>query len=281
MNKRIVATLATLGVLFVGGGAFALTGAGADTAKPEPNQEVFSYTAPTGPELTPVQAAEAGSYYARASAQEAGALQIEVAHGTDGQASAVNESRSPDEPATSNSPQIAAWRASTAYLVVIRGKQFAPSVPLKHGARQPTGTVLALILDAHTGQMEGLNLGPEAPNVAALGQVTALNIPENSTTAVAASVRAVPGWRGTLAGRVLVGGGPSRARRHPASYAKVLIQNAGHTLATATTNANGTFKVELLTGTYQVTARVGTCPPSKAVIKHRRTTSVNVSCSIR
>lgn len=67
------------------------------------------------------------------------------------------------------------WLESPAYLVSMTG-DFTYSGPIPAGASDPTGTVLSLAINAHTGQVEGEHLGGlnSAPNLASLGSEEAL-----------------------------------------------------------------------------------------------------------
>ncbi|MGA9313872.1 MAG: hypothetical protein WBV77_04485 [Solirubrobacteraceae bacterium] len=74
------------------------------------------------------------------------------------------------------------------YLVVMRGRTFAPSEHLRRGASEVTGNVMTVAVNAHTGQRTSMEIGGESPppEASALGPVTLLVVPAG-TTAQAAS----------------------------------------------------------------------------------------------
>jgi hypothetical protein len=70
------------------------------------------------------------------------------------------------------------WLESPAYLLSMEG-DFSFSGPTPAGDPAPTGTLLLLAINAHTGEVEGEHLGSsnEAPNLASLGSVESLPVP--------------------------------------------------------------------------------------------------------
>jgi hypothetical protein len=61
------------------------------------------------------------------------------------------------------------------FLISMEGHFTASSVPRPPGAPAPTGTVLTAVVDASTGQVTDWGLSANAPDLTALGAVTALN----------------------------------------------------------------------------------------------------------
>ena len=71
--------------------------------------------------------------------------------------------------------ELAELDSSTAYLVMLKhakGEPFTPSLPTRAGHPGPKGKVLAYIIDAHTGFVEGTYVGDKAPKIKELGPVT-------------------------------------------------------------------------------------------------------------
>jgi hypothetical protein len=283
MKRRKPSILVALGmgaicasVALAAGGAFASDATPTDI-------HGFDYPVSAGPVLTPSEAAEAASRYGRESG-ESGELDISVARGTDGQASALTNGRPVTEPAMASDPRVEAWRQSAAYLVVMTGRQFSPSVPLKRGAPAPAGSVLALILDAHNGNLEGIDLGSEAPDIAELGDVTELVVASGSTKATISAVVA-PVKRpvvGRVAGTLVLGGGPRGRKTTVVRWPRrVVVKYRGRIIRVTHTNAIGAFTTRLPVGNYTLQGRVGDCPPQKVAVKANHTAHVTLRCSIR
>ncbi|MBA3808531.1 MAG: hypothetical protein H0X28_09095 [Solirubrobacterales bacterium] len=73
-------------------------------------------------------------------------------------------------------PGMAALEASEVVVVTMRGDFVLDNARVPQGQPAPTGSVLTLILDAHTGQVEGRAVSDDvARGVAALGTARALN----------------------------------------------------------------------------------------------------------
>lgn len=69
----------------------------------------------------------------------------------------------------------AAWLNSMVYLVVMKGNFVLTNAPVPAGDSEPAGPEMYLIIDAHTGHVEGMGLGEGASDkMTQLGQVTAL-----------------------------------------------------------------------------------------------------------
>jgi hypothetical protein len=73
-------------------------------------------------------------------------------------------------------PGMAALEASEVVVVTMHGDFVLDNARVPHGQPAPTGKVLTLILDAHTGQVEGRAVSDDiAPGVASLGPARALD----------------------------------------------------------------------------------------------------------
>lgn len=86
------------------------------------------------------------------------------------------------------SHELAIEREQETYLVVMRGRTFAPLERLRRGASEVTGNAMTVAINAHTGFQFSMEIGGESPppNASALGPVTLLTVPAG-TTALAAS----------------------------------------------------------------------------------------------
>jgi hypothetical protein len=84
--------------------------------------------------------------------------------------------------------ELAIEREQEAYLVVMRGRTFAPLEKLRRGAGEVTGNVMTVSINARTGFQTAMEIGGDTPppQASALGPVTLLTVPAG-TTALAAS----------------------------------------------------------------------------------------------
>jgi hypothetical protein len=172
-----------------------------------------------------------------------GTTNVEVAHGNLATVRAVEQGRRASEAATvgSDIEQTELLR-SAVYLVKMKG-EFTPAVPMPHGGIAPHGTVLSLILDAHTGFMMGLQLGGN-PDLAGLGTVTKFRIGTGTRTAVTGRFDPADGL---LLGSLY---GPSGK---PAGGSRVMV-TSGHRHTLVTTTSKAGFALHLPAGRYAVAA---------------------------
>ncbi|MGA9314658.1 MAG: hypothetical protein WBV77_08525 [Solirubrobacteraceae bacterium] len=86
------------------------------------------------------------------------------------------------------SHELAIEREQETYLVVMRGRTFAPLERLRRGASEVTGNAMTVAINARTGFQTSMEIGGESPppKASALGPVTLLVVP-SGTTAQAAS----------------------------------------------------------------------------------------------
>jgi hypothetical protein len=124
----------------------------------------------TGPELSLSEVKQIALKYAGL-AQEPSPSTISVAQGSFADAQAIMESSIGGQAPSGKVP----WSNSSVYLVVMHGNFTLDDVPTPPERKGPAGTVMGLILDAHTGFREGRSLGVVAPNLEALGPVIQLS----------------------------------------------------------------------------------------------------------
>lgn len=130
------------------------------------------YQAPTGP-LVGVQAVLAIAPTAAKNAGDPAATGIAAVQTTVAKGLAA---MSPSyQGPTGASPGLAAYMNNPAYLVVMHGHFALPTSSLPSGGAHPTGTVLEVLIDAHSGHAESLSLSKAvATPLSRLGAVTAL-----------------------------------------------------------------------------------------------------------
>jgi hypothetical protein len=79
---------------------------------------------------------------------------------------------SPSLTSLQSAPGLSAWMSSSSDLVVMHGDFTLGSAPVPPGSPAPQGTVMDVVMDAHTGSVEMLRLGNSEPT-AALSQLPA------------------------------------------------------------------------------------------------------------
>jgi hypothetical protein len=235
---------------------------------PASETRATSYRAPTGPEITPTEAVAIATSQARNAESPAcnetgcylSGFTVATAHGLFGQAQAVAERRSPrTAQLVQGNPEMDEWQQSSAYLVVMESN--TPfTLDVSHPRKQPapSGNVFSMIVDAHTGFVEGRTLGPEAPDAAALGPVIASTAAREAvasdsrpegTVAVAARGGVRPGEYVRLKGQVHLTKGAARGWR------VVVGRNIAKPEYTKNANSSGRFTVRVRFGTYQIAAQ--------------------------
>lgn len=286
ISKRISLTLLASLVMICA--AVLLTHNSAKAQSEEPANERFTgYQTPTGPELEPLAAASsAANTYARQAGQD-GELEVKTAHGTFAQAQAVLEEKAPSQAAVGGTPEIAEWRASPAYLVVIEATApnatFTPNVPTPPGRTGPSGKVMGLILESHTGFVEGRYVGPNAPKLSELGPVASTTLPAVTSTAEAASLRAkgIPSKLGELAGKVY-GAGHRLVKGWRVLIGHPHTALGQHAIAARRTDHGGGFSFQFPAGQYLVAAQRPNgklCGVRTARIVQRAETHIVLTCA--
>ena len=95
------------------------------------------------------------------------------------------------------------------------------------------------------------------------------------------------GATGLIYGRLYMSGGPvgplqPRPGPSPANHREVAIRSGERTVARATTNKAGVFRIHVQPGSYLVSAvEPGTCPARQVVVKAGRTVPVALVCNFR
>jgi len=126
---------------------------------------------PAGPELTLAQVQAAALKFA-AIAHEPNPTAVSVARGSFADAQALVDGNAGAD--TSPAAGTAGAAASEPVFLVVMHGDFTLNAPRPKGAAEPAGSVMGLILDAHTGFPEGRYVGVEEPQLKALGPVTQL-----------------------------------------------------------------------------------------------------------
>jgi hypothetical protein len=268
------------------GAGVGVCGAKAMTANVSPAAQEPSYVAPTGPELS----LEGVRVAALKEAELSGVPSPADMTATRSTFAAAQGVMQPGAPITGPSE---AWLESSAYLVVMHGN-FTAHRSIPRGSRVPKGTVMSLIVDSHTGRVEGTSIGSTTPNPAQLGTVHQLSA--SSPTAEVASNH------GTIVGRVYQEGsrppiGGKRPRRPPpppvAVGFPVLVASTPprgfqitNIVARAVTRKDGSFRISLKPGHYWIAARKKfpggltglLCQSTHVTVRARHRTRVNLVC---
>jgi hypothetical protein len=284
-NRGVQAVLLTCVLVALADGLAQTIGASADPTKSLPQaaqSPLENYVAPTGPELPLSQIQQIALSQANRSG-EPSPSDISVAHGTFGAAQAVMDPQPlfpQNRGASPSTPGLEAWLNSSVYLVIMHGN-FTLDGPRPRGYPAPTGTVMALILDAHKGIPEGRYIGEKAPNAAQLGPVTQLRVTPTAgeTSAQAASKR----QKSAIMGVLYVSG---RGYSHVASGYPVLVTKKGGgslpIIARATTKKNGTFMIPIHPGSYRIGGNRPTgylCSKVDVTVRAHRRTYARLDCA--
>lgn len=221
------------------------------TANVSPAAQEPSYVAPTGPELL----LEGVRAVALKEAELSGVPSPSGMTATRSTFAAAQGVMQPGAPITGPSE---AWLESSAYLVVMHGN-FTAHRSIPRGSEAPKGTVMSLILDSHTGRVEGESIGSVTPNP---GQLDAARQLSASPTAEVASNN------GTIVGRVYENGSPPPKRGiqppppHVAVGFPVLAFSAApqglqitNIVARTITRRDGSFRLSLKPGHYWIAAK--------------------------
>jgi hypothetical protein len=288
----VIAALVLAGV-----GFFCLRGnASAEQAN---GSSLISYTPPSGPEMTAEGAANSAIKFARAAGVK-GEVQMQIVRGTlarsnavmDGQPVSAGEKREaefaapttsgnfcfPGGGVTCSAAEVAqakkvllAEAQSGTYLVVLTAtEEFKPIESVRPGQAPVYGKSMALVLNSHTGGIEGLDIGgSQTKPLAELGTATAFSFAAQSNTARTALRPGPPPW-GILTGNV------KKQRRWQIGIA------GEYSTKHITTKSNGTFRVRLRSGRYVVTVQRSNgrvCAKRQISVTPDRETHVTLTCA--
>lgn len=217
---------------------------------------------PSGPELPLERIQE----IARAHSEQAGELRpsMSVGKGT------LEDAMRSIDPSTSfpeTSVGIRKMLSEPVVLVVMHGNFTLNDAHVRKGEPAPTGSVLDLVIDSHTGGVVG----------------RALPIQQEAGGLPLATVASVGAARtGVLAGHLSVGGGPLCCRARGRSGKQGVLITGRRFAARITTSSDGAFRVRLRPGRYVVRGLIsGLCPPVGVVVRAGKRTRAKLICSIR
>jgi hypothetical protein len=181
------------------------------------------------------------------------------------------------------SAQIRTMLSEPVTLIVMHGEFTLDNAHVRKGDPPPTGTLLDLVVDSHTGTVVGraLPMRQEAP----IQEDGALD------SAVSRGRIAVHSVMGTISGHLLVSGGPLRrggSATTGGSHWRVTVSRRYRAVANLVTNRDGGFAVRVPAGRYTVAGRLpagtlcGTPQATKQVmVRAGKKVQVQLICSIR
>ncbi len=274
-NVAAAAVIAAAAALLVTGGHSRARAAGAA------GERFTNYVAPTGVQMTALDAQAVALRSARM-AHPGGGLTLTTAHSTFARAHALLMDGAPSSADESGPAERAEEMRSSVWVTSVAagaGGSFSPVAPVPRGRRGPSGGVMVVVTDAHTGFVKEEYVGPTAPDVGLLGttETTTAGAVEaavaRSARRAQASVRATPRL-GAILGRVR----PGRVG-WPVTLATVEGRRLGtrRTLAAGAETAAGAFAFRELEGRYVLSAP--RCRRTKVHVRARATTNVVLSCA--
>jgi hypothetical protein len=247
------------------------------------------YTPPAGPAMSPAAAVQAAvrlaSNYGDSRPTDLTQLRGTFAHN---QAIMSPQAHEPE------SAETEAILRSDTYLTVMHGQFTSQLVP--PGGEPAHGTVMGVITEAHTGEVEATYIGPTTPTAAGLGPVP---IDEESGQA---TISSVGGKRGLIVGRLVQSTSPPPGYKgttralvgwHVLIGRGRLVEDesaAGpkfYVVARVTTGADGRFTVHTKPGRYAVAgvwahgfpSAGAVCNPSKVTVRAGARVHVTVGCN--
>jgi hypothetical protein len=279
MLKWISVTVGTMGlaVLLIAG-----VGHGGSARAASTDGERFTnYIAPTGPEMTPEQV-QAAAVLAARRAGETGAIHLTQARSNFARAHAVLMGENPSEADESGPAERAEEMRSGVWVSVMTatdGMTFSPNVPTPRGHVGPSGQVMVIVTDAHTGFIKERYLGPAAPDVSLLGPELNATVPAVAGTVTATAQAATAAARrnpklGFIEGRLI----PARVGRLVTlrdTHGRVVY--TARSLAASTETRAGAFGFRALEGHYVISAP--RCGSLSLQIRGRHTSAITLHCS--
>jgi hypothetical protein len=281
MLKWISVTVVAVGVttLLIAG----VNHGGAAHAASAGSEHVTNYIPPTGPEMTAEQVQSIAVSAARG-AGETGEIHLSQAKSNFAHAHALLMGEKPSAADESGPSERAEEMRSSVWVSVMTtadGTAFTPNVPTPRGHVGPSGQVMAIVTDAHTGFIKERYLGSAAPDVSLLGQKLSVTIPAaaTGTAATGSGARAATTVRhnptlGFIEGRLI----PARVGR-----LVTLRDTHGHvvdstkSLAPGAETRAGSFILRVSEGHYVISAF--RCGRRSLHIRARHTLTVTLHCS--
>lgn len=279
MLRWISVTVGAVGVAVL---LIAGVGHGGAARAASANGERFTnYIAPTGSEMMPEQVQSVAVLAARR-AGETGAIHLTQARSNFARAHAVLMGGKPSEADESGPAERAEEMRSGVWVSVMTatdGTAFSPNVPTPRGHVGPSGQVMVIVTDVHTGFIKERYLGPAAPDVSLLGPELNTTIPAVTGTAVTGMSRAATAVRrnpklGFIEGRLI----PARVGRLVTlrdTHGRVV--DTARSLAASTETRAGTFGFRASEGHYLISAPH--CGRLSLHIRGRHTSAITLHCS--
>ncbi len=272
-KHRVLVAVALLALALFG---VTIINAAAEPSKSPANSERSSgYVAPTGPTLA-LAKVEA---IARAHSTEAGTTNPPISLGQGTLSAAMRTIDSSTTTPEATDPGLRAMMESPVYLVVMEGHFTLWNASVPPGDPAPVGSMLDLVLDAHTGAVIGQALPIPSQQTA----VTPSGVPVASVASRATiTVHTVTG---TITGRLFITGGPPPGTARGAEGWGIRISRGSLVTAKATTGKGGRFTVHVAAGSYVV---AGYLPQGKpcagqsrhVVVRAGRRAQTQLYCSV-
>lgn len=167
-----------------------------------------------------------------------------------------------------------AMLATPVDLVVMQGHFTLGDALVPAGRPTPTGSVLDLVIDSHTGAV----IGRALPTPEQQQQSEGVPLASIASRGLIALHRVT----GVIAGRLYVSGGRPHAGQglHPADRFAVVVTRGTRTLAKTTTTRRGAFSIHIAPGRYELAGEPGACRAKKVVVKAGRTTRARLYCGL-
>ena len=252
MLRSISVAVGTMGVaaLLVAG-----VGHGAAGAASTNGERFTSYIAPTGPEMKLEQVQSLAVLAARR-AGETGTIHLTQVQSNFAHAHVVLMGEKPSEAAADESgpaERAEEMRSSVwvSMMTATDGSSFSPNVPTPRGHTGPSGQVMVIVTDAHTGFIKERYLGPQAPDLSLLGPELNTTIPAEEVVGTARAATMLNPKLGSIQGRL----SPARVGRLVTLRdAHGRVVHTTRSVAASTETRAGSFGFRALEGHYVISA---------------------------